>query len=191
MNGPGPTPTQGSLIPSKLAVAHSAAMLNNTTSPQLQILLDAESISPRQATAMADGAYNMSATDQLASSLPSSKTTLLETVVEGNEAVLGSAANSCQAAKVGTSEHAEALQQQQQQQSSLNVVAMSTEAAVQLVQSSGAILEATVGQQSTDVQGRGSRQMSEDSVRGPKSTLVEVSSFVCIYVALCVKILMP
>ena len=54
---------------------------------------------------------------------------------------------------------------------------VSSGAAVQLVQSSGDILEAAVRQQSADVQGFGSRQMSEDSVEVPRSTPLEVSSF--------------
>lgn len=176
MYGPGPVSRHGSLISTRVAATDNVYMRNNTSSPQIQTLLDAESISPRQATAMADEARNMSSIAQLVSPSPSSKSTLLETV--GNEAVLGSDTKipQDQAAKVGAvSEHAG--MQQQQQQSSVDVVSMSTEAAMQHVQSSGDILEAAVGQQGADVQGCGSRQLSEDSVEGPRSTLVEVNSF--------------
>ena len=175
MSGPGAASTQGSLISSQVTDAHDAAIFDDTSLPQLQTLLDAESISPRQATAMADEASSMPTTVEVTSPAHSSNSTLLETVVEGNGAVLGSDTKSPQgqAVKVGTiSEHAGV---QQQQQSSPDV--MSTAAAVQLVQSSGDILEVAIAQQSADVQDCGSRQMSEDSVRGPRSTPVEVSSF--------------
>lgn len=193
MYGSGAVSRYGSLITTRVAVADNAAMHNNASLPQLQTLLDAESIAPREATAMANEARNIASTVEIASPSPSSNTMLLETAVEGNEAVLESDTKipQDQAAKVGAiTEHA-GLQQQQQQQSSPDVVIMSTEAPVQHVHSSGDILEAAVGQQSADVQACGSRQISEDSVERPRSTFVEVSSLYGTFIALCLYVLMP
>ena len=202
----GPVSRQTSLITTHIARADTGPRAPETSSlPQRQPLLDAESILPRQAAALAEEAQNTTHQSHLSESSTSSKRTILDTIAEASEAVLGLGTPQEHTVKgagasVDIVVQAEVQQPEQQQQSSeaagLNLQSMQhghtssdapkpactteqpLDSSVQPSAGVHAVEEAELPssmQQGADMERSGSRPVSADSREEPSSTSVEVS----------------
>ena len=90
------------MISTQVAAADTPPVLSNPSSSQLQPLLDAESITPKQAIALSDHAHNISSARHLKSSPSNPQHALLETITEADEAVLDMTAPQSKALDQGT-----------------------------------------------------------------------------------------